>query len=523
MINFFKISKCFSFNKLSKILFYFLSAVIIIAGIYLRVKTYLYDYPFWLDDIIYSLNIMNRKILELFQPLWYSYKAAPFFSIAIASIVKLFGYSTLNFRFIPQLASILSLFAFFIFLNIYLKNKMAILFGMFLFSMNYMLIGYSCELRNYSFDVLVCILLMISYRKITFKDISNLRILLYSLLTVFLMLTSFPVMFTIPSIVIAKSIEEKYFNPKTLFILFSLACVCIYLYLIDRELYKFMDNFWSHPYYSGFIKPSFDSFIGNINNMFIYQFISHEHPYWLEEAPSVFDNWIKLLKLFSLAGIILFFKERKSEGCLFLFIFLFVIMASVFKIYPLSQRHSLHIMPLLILLIAKTTDFSLCIKIINDKLCKTLDILKSVLIIIFLLLIMDVKEFPAIKSLISSEFQPIIIMRTLDVRNEEKNLTLHILKNYNEENEIILSDEIMDKFLDFYNVFEYHKSLTKDMYINFDNYVNNEEIKGIWLYLTYRNINIPPSHSSFEEMIKSHNFKYKKISDTGSLLYYIYK
>ena len=112
-----------------------------------------------------ATNILCREYWGLFNPLNYSQTAPPLFLCLIKFCTTIFPINnteTANiiFRTIPLCTGILSIFAFYHLLSNIFINRFVILCGLILFAFNPTLINYAYELKPYSTDVLVCILLI---------------------------------------------------------------------------------------------------------------------------------------------------------------------------------------------------------------------------------------------------------------------------------------------------------------------------------------------------------------------------
>ena len=215
---------------LTNITFIILAAFLIFAAIFVRTKLFLTNIPFDFDESMLSLSFFKTKLLGFFHAIGYAVKVPPLWSILTQIGVKCFGLSYMNFRLVSYVSSIISIFAFFILLKNIFNNKLAILLGLTLFAVNFPLIYYSNDFRPYSSDVLVSVLFILSYKYISLKDLTAKKCILYTVASVLFILFSFPAILIIPSIILAKCIEEKKFNFKTLFIIAGVLAALLYLY-----------------------------------------------------------------------------------------------------------------------------------------------------------------------------------------------------------------------------------------------------------------------------------------------------
>ena len=98
-------------SSILNILFYILISVIILGGIYIRIRYYIFQSPLWLDEIMLASSFTDRSLLDVFSPLDAYQKAPPMFSFRVLFIRKIFGINELSLRFVPCLLGISSVFA----------------------------------------------------------------------------------------------------------------------------------------------------------------------------------------------------------------------------------------------------------------------------------------------------------------------------------------------------------------------------------------------------------------------------
>ena len=79
-----------------------------------------------MDDASLAMNVIHRGFFGFFETLEHVQKAPPLFMMSTWIIYKLFGIHEFSFRFIPFIASIVSLFLFWKVAEKYLCNKILI-------------------------------------------------------------------------------------------------------------------------------------------------------------------------------------------------------------------------------------------------------------------------------------------------------------------------------------------------------------------------------------------------------------
>lgn len=94
---------------------WYISSIIIFAGIVLRIMMFAYNESFWFDEALLGSSIVNKNCFELFGTLDFIQVAPPLFCIAskfllnISNAVGNFAYQDLVLRIIPLIFSVLSL------------------------------------------------------------------------------------------------------------------------------------------------------------------------------------------------------------------------------------------------------------------------------------------------------------------------------------------------------------------------------------------------------------------------------
>jgi len=133
---------------------------IIAFGILLRLAQYLFNRSLYLDEASISLNIIHRSFLGLLQPLDYDQGAPIGFLMVQKLLVVSFGGSEYVLRLFPLVCGVVSVFLFYRMAKDYVDPK-AVMFTLGLFAISNRLIYYSSEVKQYSTDVVVVLLLYV--------------------------------------------------------------------------------------------------------------------------------------------------------------------------------------------------------------------------------------------------------------------------------------------------------------------------------------------------------------------------
>jgi uncharacterized membrane protein len=135
------------------------TTTIIVLGIVLRLTQYLIDRSLWYDEALLALNILHRPLREIFQPLQYHQGAPIGFLVLEKLATTLAGKSELALRIVPFAAGIASLFLFSHVAKLFVSAKSALL-ALLLFALCPSLVYYSSEVKQYSSDVAVTLVLL---------------------------------------------------------------------------------------------------------------------------------------------------------------------------------------------------------------------------------------------------------------------------------------------------------------------------------------------------------------------------
>ena len=138
-----------------------LPLTIIILGIVFRLVQYIYNRSLWSDEAAIALIIRERNFSQLFEPLNYNQAAPIGFLVLVKTATTLFGINGLALRLTPFLCGIASLPLFY-FVARRLVRPSAATIALGLFAIADSLIYYSSELKQYSGDATVALLLYLT-------------------------------------------------------------------------------------------------------------------------------------------------------------------------------------------------------------------------------------------------------------------------------------------------------------------------------------------------------------------------
>ena len=140
---------------------YMIPFLLIVMGIYFRVRLYLFNRSLWLDEAYLTHNLLDRSWIELFSPLDYG-QSAPVFFLLFEKFSLSFSTIITNRELLLRIFPLISGIATLVLIWLLAKKNMRIgaFFTLALFVFNQRLVYYSSEVKQYSSDVLISIILL---------------------------------------------------------------------------------------------------------------------------------------------------------------------------------------------------------------------------------------------------------------------------------------------------------------------------------------------------------------------------
>ena len=155
-----------------QLIYWFLLGCVFLFGIYIRTKLYITNGIFEDDECRLALSMRARHLYQMFLPLG-ALSAAPIFMF-VSKIIGFFSnYNEYALKFIPYIASIISIFYFYKLCNSYFNRKISVLLGVYFLTINKSILYFSSVFKQYSIEYLFTILCLYYFPKL---DIGNLKI-----------------------------------------------------------------------------------------------------------------------------------------------------------------------------------------------------------------------------------------------------------------------------------------------------------------------------------------------------------
>lgn len=366
---------------IEKILLLFIS----VAGIIVSIFQFLHDRSLWHDEASLALNLLHRNYFELFSPLDLA-QAAPVLFLIIEKLFFQIFPSDMGLRIFPLICFWASIVLFIKVLHrsglpAYLK-----IFSLVIFVFSPTLIYFSNEVKPYSTDVFVTLLLFYLYN-FDPRNFVKKRFIIAATIALFMSVITPIVLFSITLNAAMRRFElsEKDFNQlyKSLAILLGAFCIYYLGFVHNHPLKEFMVNYWGGL---GAFMPA---------NIFSGQFVDFLGYFGLHVFIHLINiNYVfsAIFLLFFIIGIISILKSKDFSGAaLYIGPIIIHLLLSVLKLYPVSQRLILYLMPLFIIIIAK--GFDAIIKYLFPKRSEFKWIM-TILISIFIVKSFLEKDFP---------------------------------------------------------------------------------------------------------------------------------
>ena len=311
-------------------------------GIILRLVFPIMNAGLWHDECAVAINILDRDFWGLFNPLRFLQVAPPLFLSAVKLPTLLINplensaITDFVLRLIPLFSGIASIFAFYYLLKNLFTNKYIQFIGVCLFALNPLLIQYSYELKPYSTDVLVTILLLIYFIK--YNPDSYIKQFYQILIISFSMLVSFPAGFVIFAGILRILFKDykKFFCALTAFALVLIFYFIYHIWGVMEANGAGMDRYWLayFIYFDNFVQLV-TLFVKNTFNIFVLPFAT--------------------LGVIIAGFLVSCFRDYKIAIISF-FIITSLFMASYLHLYPFADRILLFLIPVLIILCCELFD-----------------------------------------------------------------------------------------------------------------------------------------------------------------------
>lgn len=149
--------------------FQLLSVCIAMLGTIILLKTYLENRSLFIDELNLVRNVIELDYIEFFGVLHYEQYAPPLFLIILKALSSILGQHEYVLRLLPFLSGLIAIWLFFWYFKRH-TSKYSMIYGLCLFVFSFPLLRHSTEVKQYSVDLLLCLVALILAEKYSGKS-----------------------------------------------------------------------------------------------------------------------------------------------------------------------------------------------------------------------------------------------------------------------------------------------------------------------------------------------------------------
>ncbi len=329
---------------------------VIVSGILLATINYIYNRSLWVDESMLALNIVNKSYADLLKPLDNIQVAPIGFLYLEKTLVLLFGGYDWVLRIVPFVSYLFCIPLLYILAKKLDFDNTTSLFATALFSINITLLSYSSEVKQYSSDILISLLLVLTSLDFIQSEIqSKKRIILYSLIgsiLVWFSNVSVIILFTMGLYCLYRIYNT--FDKKFVPIIIPILCWGVsflayyFLFAHKNPVVALMKEYWAGV--GGVFMPL------NIFSKEFYIFLFNQTNLFFEFSLGFGSTWLFPCALFGLG----LFALRKRKDILYILLFPMIthLLLSSLKLYPFDTRLVLYLIPYFVMVISMGAVFA---------------------------------------------------------------------------------------------------------------------------------------------------------------------
>ncbi len=324
--------------------------VLLILGAALRLRQYLTGRSLWLDEAMLALNIVNRDLAGMFQPLDMNQGAPVGYLLVVKLFNILLGRNELVLRLFPFLAGLASLWLFALLLKGTTRNQAGLLITLAAFAVNPQLVYYASESKQYMVDVAVALASLLLALPVFRPRPNNRDFVVLGAAGILGMWFSHPALFVLAGIgltLFIQALGRRDFKSLRPIILTGSAWAVNFAALYLINLRQLQGNSFFKEYWAGAFPPS-----PPWSDLGWYVDFLRESVHQQFDIPYAFP----VVCLCLVAGWYALWRERHPLALTIGLTSLFTFLAAVFKLYPVQGRLALFLLPLGILLLGKAVD-----------------------------------------------------------------------------------------------------------------------------------------------------------------------
>ena len=327
---------------------------IIVFGALLRLTQFLANRSLWLDEAKLALNIVNRSFVQLLKPLDYGQGAPIGFLMLERSALHLFGAGEYALRLFPFLAGLISLLLFYQLAKRSVPTG-AVPIALGLFATSAPLIYYSSEVKQYSGDVAIALVLWSAAMYYASCRLTWGRVVLFGILGAVSVWFSHPATFVLAGIGISLVLfcrpEDRWERAIKLSITFSIwglslgACYLLFLRHLSAD--QFLLSYWNFSF-----PPSHLFSVAGVEWFATTFFAIFRDPVGLELSG--------VAAFAFLVGCIAMVSGKRQTLAILIFPLLVTLLAASVHKYPFNGRLLLFAVPAFLIPIAEGVEYIRC-------------------------------------------------------------------------------------------------------------------------------------------------------------------
>lgn len=322
-----------------------LSILIVGLGIFIRVVQYISNRSLWGDEVMLALNLIDRSYLELLQPLTLDQAAPPGFLYVQKLAMQVFGNNEYALRLFPLIAGIISMVAFYQ-LGKWAVSALALPIALALFAFLKFPLYYATEVKQYSSDVMITLLLCLLLIPLQDQVLAKGRSIVLGVIGAIAIWFSHPAVFVLAGIEIANLITIPKERWKTIvvnrlpaYLMWLVSFGTLYFLVTANVMQnKSLQSAWGGEY----PQTVFDLIwlIDSFGRVF-YRPLGFSSP---------FDG-VAIVAF--IVGCVAFFKQARTKLLILMSPVLITLLATYLHKYPFRGRLILFLAPFFILVIAE--------------------------------------------------------------------------------------------------------------------------------------------------------------------------
>lgn len=372
--------------------------IIVGIGTILRIAQYLYNRSLTEGEAALAINIVHRSYSELLKPLDFSQAAPVGFLMLQRFFVNTLGTNEFALRLFPLAAGIISLFLFYEVAKKTISSK-AVPIALILFAVGDHLIYFSSEIKQYSSDVTITLLLIFLGLSLLEERFNAKYIIVFGIVGTLSSWLSHPAVFTFCAafaVLLVYLVRRQQWQHVTWLIFIGIiAAVSLFInYFVSLQTlsqHQGLLEVWRERFMP--LPPTSIADIQWFGYAFFRIFIN---PLGL----SLYELLLAVLSF--LVGIAVFYNKKRKIVYMLLLPILFTLLASGLRKYPFHGRLLLFIAPLMFLFIAEGIYF------IRNRAAQGSNIIGTALVILLLIHPVLLAGYHLIKPRAPEELRPVV-------------------------------------------------------------------------------------------------------------------